>query len=345
MSLTTAVVILNWNGKHHLQNFLPTLIARTKDADIIIADGNSSDGSQDFLREKFPQLRLIQLDDNYGFAGGYNKALEQVDADILVLLNSDVEVHHNWLPPLVAHLNASSSNGACQPKILSYHAKDSFEHAGASGGFMDVYGFPFCRGRLFDSFEKDKGQYNDTIPVFWATGTCLAIKNEVWKQAQGFDADLFAHMEEIDLCWRIARTGKVVHVVPSSTVYHVGGGTLPYKHPRKTYLNFRNSLIVLTKNAPGPLAIRLIKRFVLDAVAAWKFLLEGNASHFMAVAKAHLHFILGFGHTLKKRRTLKRNAPPTWVEGSYQRSIAWQFFLKKRRRFSELDPNDFRRSS
>ena len=337
MSVRTAVVILNWNGKHHLKRFLPLLLARTQNADMVVADGNSSDGSVAWLNAHHPTVRVIQLEKNFGFAGGYNAALEQVEADIFVLLNSDVEVLSGWLEPLVEQLTSDEKNGACQPKIRSYQQNHLFEHAGAAGGFMDKYGFPFCRGRIFATFEEDLGQYDDLVPIFWATGTCLAIKRVCWEKAGGFDADLFAHMEEIDLCWRIQRAGYKVHAIPVSTVLHVGGGTLPYKHPRKTLLNFRNSLVVLTKNAPGPLLLMLVKRFTLDGIAAWKFLFEGNPLHFLAVVKAHLTYILWLPATLKKRRALKAQFPAKWATGTYSKSIAWAHFLQKKKKFSELD--------
>ncbi len=337
MSVRTAVVILNWNGKRHLERFLPLVVQRTPDAELIVADGNSSDESVSWIKANHPEIRVIQLEKNEGFAGGYNAALKHVDADIFVLLNSDVQVSTGWLEPLIIHLTSNEQHGACQPKILSYQEPSLFEHAGASGGFMDKFGFPFCRGRIFATFEKDLGQYDDLTPVFWATGTCLAIKRQCWQQAAGFDADLFAHMEEIDLCWRMQRAGYLVHAIPTSTVLHVGGGTLPYKHPRKTLLNFRNSLVVLTKNAPSPLIPLLVKRFILDAIAAWKFLLEGNPSHFFAVAKAHWTYFTWLPATLKKRRGLKAQFPAKWVAGTYSRSIAWAHFLRKKKKFSELD--------
>lgn len=338
--MKVAVVVLNWNGKHHLERFLPILVTRTPDSRIIIADGASTDGSVDYVRRAHPELDVLDLGGNWGFAGGYNNALSDLHEDIFVLLNSDVEVEHNWLKPLVDHLGDNEQHGACQPKVLSFKNKGQFEHAGAAGGFMDKYGFPFCRGRLFDTFEDDHGQYDSKREVFWATGTCLAIRRRAWEAAGGFDSDLFAHMEEIDLCWRVHRAGYKVHAIPASIIFHVGGGTLPYKHPRKTYLNFRNSLVVLVKNAPGNLWLLVAKRFVLDAVAAWKFLLEGKPEHFFAVARAHFRFTLWLPATWRKRKDLQKRFPTMWPTGTYSRSIAWQYFLSKRKRFSELPDHD-----
>jgi GT2 family glycosyltransferase len=337
MRPSVAVVILNWNGKHHLERFLPLVIDRTPEAQIIVADGASSDGSVSWINKNHANVQVIDLKENFGFAEGYNRALEEVDTDIFILLNSDVEVTMGWLKPLIDQLQASPLNGACQPKILSHADPTTFEHAGAAGGFMDRYGFPFCRGRIFDRFEKDNGQYDSIVPVFWATGTCLAIKKDVWVSAGGFDADLFAHMEEIDLCWRIHRAGYQVHAVPDSSVLHIGGGTLPYKHPRKTYLNFRNSLIVLTKNAPGPTFFLIFKRFLLDGAAAWKFLLQGKPKHYLAVANAHIRYMLWLPNTLNKRASLKQKFPTMWPRGTYKHSIAWQYFLRGKETFSELD--------
>ena len=291
LSKKVAVVILNWNGKSFLENFLPNVIKYSSSAQIIVADNNSTDDSINFLKAHFPQVTLIINKVNDGFAKGYNTALKQVDAEYYVLLNSDVEVTEDWIEPIIELLDSDKNIAACQPKILDYYHKNKFEYAGACGGFIDKYGYPFCRGRLFNVLEEDNGQYNTAIEIFWATGACMFIRSKAFWKVGGFDDDYFAHMEEIDVCWRMKNCGYKIYVEPKSVVYHVGGGTLNKLSPRKTFLNFRNNLITLTKNAaPKFLFFKILYRMILDGVAAFKFLFEGSGSHFIAVIKAHFSF-------------------------------------------------------
>lgn len=337
-----AVVILNWNGKNWLERFLPTVLEHSTGADVIVADNASNDGSVEWLRAHHSAVRVIAMDRNTGFAGGYNEALAQVENDYFLLLNSDVEVTPGWLDGLVRYMDRDRRMAACQPKVLSHSRRDHFEHAGAAGGFIDRNGYPFCRGRIFELTEKDEGQYDDEREVFWATGACLMIRRDAFRAAGGFDASLFAHMEEIDLCWRLRRTGWHIGYTNASRVFHVGGGALGYGSPRKTYLNFRNSMIVLTKNLRSrALLLRILRRFILDDFAALKFLLEGHGSHAWQVGRAHRHFCYRLPSILKERRklmALERNADLT---GQYQRSVAYDRFILGWKKFSELDKSAF----
>lgn len=334
-----AVVILNYNGKAFLEKFLPGVIEMSKDdAEIWIADNNSLDGSVDILREKFPQVKLIENKLNGGFATGYNLALKQIEADYYVLLNSDIEVSENWIKPVIDLMESDEKIAVCQPKILSYYNQDEFEYAGGSGGFIDRFGYPFCRGRVFQSMEKDQGQYDDPIEVFWATGACLFVKSKYYHEAGGLDDDFFAHMEEIDLCWRLKNEGYKIMVCPASKVYHVGGGTLPKRSAQKTYLNFRNNFSLLYKNLPSKYLKRIfITRFLLDGVAAFKFLLEGGFNDFVAVIEAHLYFYKNIGKLRKKRKKLQQNN----VSKLYQRNIVFDHYLLGKKKFTDLDPKDF----
>ncbi|MFL5754319.1 MAG: glycosyltransferase family 2 protein [Bacteroidia bacterium] len=335
----TAVVILNWNGKHYLEKFLPSVIQHSPEAAVIIADNLSTDDSVSFLKEKFPSVQLILNNANGGFAKGYNDSLKKVSAEYYILLNSDVEVSPNWIAPLLSLMEADKSIAACQPKILAYHDKASFEYAGASGGYLDKYGYPFCRGRIFSSIEKDKGQYNDAREVFWATGACMVVRSEVYHEMEGFDEDYFAHMEEIDLCWRMKNLGHKIYVQPASVIYHVGGGTLNKISPRKTYLNFRNNLVTFTKNhSPHYLWIKIVYRMVLDGVAAFKFLSEGEPSHFMAVLRAHAYYYAHLPSTLAKRKKLRAvpGYKPT-TSGIFKGNIVTLHFLKKVQKFTQLN--------
>ena len=247
-----AIVILNWNGRHFLEKFLPGVAQHSRDlARIVVADNASTDDSLAYLKANFPEVDIIRLDQNYGFTGGYNRALQQVQEPYYVLLNSDVEVSEGWLNPLMQFMEKHPEVAACQPKIRSYNDRHLLEHAGAAGGFIDYLGYPFCRGRIYNHLEEDKGQYDQAVPVFWATGACLFIRRDDFRNENGFDEQFFAHMEEIDLCWRLQQSGKQIWVIPQSTVYHVGGGTLPKNNPRKTFFNFRNNLMMLFKNLPG----------------------------------------------------------------------------------------------
>ena len=333
-----AVVILNFNGKKLLQKFLPTVIQYSSQAIIYVADNASTDDSVSCLKTEFPAIKLIELEENHGFAKGYNEALKQVDADYYILLNSDVEVTPNWIEPIINLMAADKTIAAAQPKILAYNAKNEFEYAGACGGFIDKYGYPFCRGRIFDTLEKDNAQYNQPTEVFWATGACMFVRADVYTDLKGFDDFYFAHMEEIDLCWRIKNTQHKVMAVPTSVVYHVGGGTLNKLSPQKTFLNFRNSLISLTKNnASGSLFFKITTRLVLDGVAGIKFFIEGNPSHTWAIVKAHFSFYANLKNTLRLRKEIKSatNYKPSNHQ-IYQSSIVFDYYLKKKRKFSDL---------
>ncbi len=336
-----AIVILNWNGRNFLERFLPGVVARSPGARVIVADNASTDDSVSFLKTNFPGVELVQNASNGGFAQGYNEALQQVQAKYYLLLNSDVEVSENWLEPL-HRVISQSGVAAVQPKILAEHKKELFEHAGAAGGFMDKNLYPFCRGRIFDEVERDSGQYDGETEVFWTSGACMLVRADVFHELGGFDADFFAHMEEIDLCWRMKRLGYRLKVVPSSVAYHVGGGTLNYNSPNKVYLNFRNSLYMITKNYPGFLLGKLLYRMVLDGVAGMQFLLKGNFRHFWAVLRAHGTFYRNFSKTLKKRRAFQPGKARYNPAGFYRGSILWAFFFKRIRRFSDLNQRLFR---
>ncbi|MBK9175638.1 MAG: glycosyltransferase [Flavobacteriales bacterium] len=340
--MRTAIVILNWNGQHWLQRFLPGVLANSSGAEVIVADNASTDGSTAWLREAMPTVRVIQLPRNLGFAGGYNMALQQVDAERYLLLNSDVEVTPGWLEQLNAYLNRDPLMAACQPKVLSHADPGRFEHAGAAGGFLDRNGYPFCRGRIFEITESDSGQYDDDREVFWATGACLLIRAEAFHGAGGFDEAFFAHMEEIDLCWRLRRQGWRIGYTSSASVRHVGGGALGYGSPRKTYLNFRNSLLVLTKNLSGPRWwLWLLRRMVLDGFAAIKFLIEGHGRHSWEVGRAQWHFIARLPRALRQRRSLAALDRSPDLTGLYHRSIAYDRFVLGWKRFSALDQAAF----
>ena len=325
----TAVVILNYNGANYLQQFLPSVIAYSGDAQIIVADNKSTDNSLELLHHQFPGVTLIELDQNYGYAGGYNKALAQIDSTYVVLLNSDVEVTENWLSPLIGYLEVNPSYAACQPKVKDFNHRDLFEYAGAAGGYLDAFGFPYCRGRIFDTIEKDTGQYDLPADIFWATGACMVIKNDLFKEAGGLDPDFFAHMEEIDLCWRLHSIGYRIKAIPSSEVFHVGGGTLSKLSPRKTELNFRNGLYMLLKNLPWSGIIRKLPiRIALDWIAAMKFILEGNGKHGIAVWKAHLQVLINLGKTLRKRQRLSNALD--------HRVVVLDYYWRKRKKFDKL---------
>lgn len=334
-----AVAILNWNGQPLLEQFLAKVISDSEGAEVIVIDNASTDNSVAWLKSNHPSIRLIQLDENFGYAGGYNEALKQIDSEIVVLLNSDVETSPDWLKPLAKRFNSDDKIAAIQPKIRAYHNKDEFEYAGASGGFIDHLGYPFCRGRIFDHLEKDEGQYDEAIPVFWSTGACLAVRNSAYKQVGGLDPQFFAHMEEIDLCWRFMRQGFTNWVEPASVVYHVGGGTLSSVSSKKTYLNFRNNLILLTKNLPNAqLLPTIFARLVLDGMAGIQFILKGKPSHTAAILRAHFHFYGRYGSLMKARRGQEFPWP---LNGVYQKSIVRQVFLGGIRTFKQLDSKSF----
>jgi len=334
-----AVVILNWNGLELLKRYLPEVVENSKveGAEVIVADNNSTDDSLTFVREKFPEVRIVLLDRNYGFAGGYNKALREIDAEYYLLLNSDVAPGKNWLSPLLDALDSDESIAACSPKIKSYKEPEMFEYAGAAGGFIDRYGFPYCRGRIFDVVEKDEGQYEVTIPVFWGSGAALLIRSEIYNSCGGLDEDFFAHMEEIDLCWRIKNMGYQIVSVSQSEVFHLGGGTLNQQNSHKTYLNFRNNLFMLVKNLPKKrFKRRILIRMLLDGVAGLHFLAKGEFSFFTAVLKAHFSFYRGLGLMLKKRKELLPGVKKETHDEMFNGSLVWHFFVKKQRRFREL---------
>ena len=332
-----AVVILNWNGKSYLEKFLPAVIDNSPEATIYVADNASSDGSLSFVEKHFPTVKLIDNEENCGFAGGYNKALKHLKEEFFVLLNSDVEVTPNWLEPVISLFDSDKQIAAIQPKILSYHNKEHFEYAGAAGGFIDKNGFPFCRGRIFDSLENDNGQYDSVTEIFWATGACLFIRKEVYEELDGLDADFFAHMEEIDLCWRTKRAGYKIMVQPKSVVYHVGGGTLPKSNPFKTFLNFRNGLELLAKNLPkNQLFLGIFTRLVWDGLAGVKFLLSGQFKDCLAIIRAHFAFYGRLRSTLSKR-----SGDYMRVHGQYNGNIVIDYFLKGKKKFSDLAADKF----
>ena len=337
-----AVVILNWNGIKHLSQFLPSVLVSTwPNLEIVVGDNGSTDGSVEFLKKNFPTIQIIQNDQNYGFTGGYNRVLARVEADYFVLLNSDVEVPKGWIEPVIALMESDPAIAAAAPKIKSFSEKDHFEHAGAAGGFIDLFGYPFCRGRMFYEIEADKGQYEQSDEVFWATGAAMFVKKEHWVIAGGFDDRFFAHMEEIDLCWRLKNMGYKVMYCAQSEIYHVGGGTLNTENPFKTFLNFRNNLLLLKNNLSFWRALLIICiRFWMDLLAIVRFLNEGKRKDAWAVSRAHQNFIW---HVFKgggpKKRTTRSNLPR--LKGMYRRSIVWDFFMKKKRTFDALDLKDF----
>jgi len=335
--LKVAVAILNWNGKEHLETFLPSVVTHTSE-DIYVIDNGSTDGSLLFLRENFPTVKLIQLDENYGFCGGYNKGLAEITGvDYYVLLNSDVEVTENWLDFQLEAIQEDHSIVACQPKIKSYKNRNHFEHAGACGGYLDYLGYPFCRGRIFMHAEEDKGQYDTTKDVFWATGAALLIKTDVYHDLGGLDETFFAHMEEIDLCWRIKNAGYRIICCPKAEVFHLGGATLSYNNPRKTYLNFRNGLAILVKNLPGYYAIPLILfRLVLDGVAGVQFAMMGHFKDTWAIVRAHFSFYSRIPYYLKLRRNCIKAVRTHEHKEVLRKSIVFQYFVLGNKDFKDL---------
>ncbi len=329
-----AVVILNWNGKKFLKQFLPSVVASNyPNADIYIADNASTDTSVEYIRQNFPEVKIILNSGNLGFAGGYNEALSKIEADYFVLLNQDVEVTSNWIQPVIKEMEKDHQIAACQPKLRAFHHKDFFEYAGAAGGWIDRYGYPFCRGRVFKTVEKDKGQYDHEQTAFWASGAALFIRAHLYQEAGGLDENFFAHMEEIDLCWRLQRMGYKIAVCPQATVYHVGGGSLPQGNPRKVYLNFRNNLIMLYKNlSPKERNTILFSRKVLDGVAAVKSILSGNIEEVKSIWKAHRSYY--------KWKSINKNKlndipylPFFEIPGVYKGSIIWDYFIRKSKIF------------
>lgn len=334
-----AVVILNWNGKRFLEKFLPFLIANnTAGAELIVADNASSDDSIEFLQKKYPEIRIIRNPENYGFAKGYNVALSQVEASYYVLLNSDIEVTPKWIEPVIELMDKDKTIAAAQPKIRSYDEREKFEYAGAAGGFIDKYGYPFCQGRIFQELEVDRGQFDEEKEIFWATGACLFVRADLYRDSGGLDDDFFAHMEEIDFCWRMKNQGYKIMYCPSSLIFHVGGGTLPKKNPKKTYLNFRNNFILLYKNLPSSQLLWVfLPRLFLDGIAGIKFLLEGHLRDFFAVIHAHFAFYFSMRKHLRKRKSMSQKR----TSGVYQRIIVFEHYLHKKKTFDQLDPADF----
>lgn len=348
-----AVVILNYNGEKLFPVFLPSVIEYSKNdfTEIIIADNASTDNSIQYLKENYPQIRRIELTQNHGFAEGYNQALEILknegeqnknnQFEYYILLNSDVEVTPNWLNPIleIFEKDTEKNISAIQPKIRMHAQKHLFEHAGAAGGMIDYLGYPFCRGRIFDTLEEDKGQYNEQIRIFWASGAAMAIRAEVYHNLEGLDKDFFAHMEEIDLCWRIHHTGKNIVYCPESTVFHLGGGTLNPMSPRKTYLNFRNGLTLLLKNLPSKnLFFKIYFRMILDGIAGVKFLLDGKPKFTLAILKAHFYMYANLSSILKKRKDNQKKFGNLQLPSIvYPKSIVWQYFFKKKKTYDKLE--------
>ncbi len=335
----TALVILNWNGLKYLKMFLAGVVKHTSrpDTHIYVADNGSTDGSCEWIASEFGDVRLIRFDNNHGFAEGYNLALSQIDAQYYVLLNSDIEVTSGWLNHLVDYMDNNPDVASCQPKILSYNKRDHFEYAGAAGGFLDKYGYPLCRGRILFEIEKDTGQYDSAADIFWSTGACMIVRSSAWQKCGGFDPAFFAHMEEIDLCWRFHKAGYRVSFMPGPVVYHVGGGALPYDSPYKTYLNFRNSLYLLYKNLPDKnLKNILFKRKVLDGIAAAWFFLKGQFSSSLAVLKAHIHYYRSMVELKKKRIAVKEMSQREPEVLLLNKFLVYEFFFKKKRTYKTL---------
>jgi GT2 family glycosyltransferase len=330
-----AVVILNYNGAEWLKKFLPTVIEYSPSAQIVVIENASTDSSLTVLKEYFPTVKVILNDNNYGFAGGYNEGLKKVDAELFVLLNSDVEVTPNWLTPMVDFFQNNEQCAAAQPKILAHHNKTLFEHAGASGGYIDTFGYPFCRGRIFELVEEDTGQYNTTEQIFWASGACLFIKSKHFWEVGGFDAAFFAHMEEIDLCWRLHNHGYSIFCIPESIIYHVGGGTLNYNSPRKTFLNFRNSLFTLHKNLDSKVFLTIFTRLSLDGITGARMLFKGEFKHIWSILKAHFSYYKHISYLNQQRKKIPKKTFKQ-LPGTYGKSIVWSYFVKKQTKFSQL---------
>lgn len=335
-----AIVILNWNGVDMMRRYLTDVVnySIVDNAVVYVADNASTDDSVEMLRSEYPQVKVILLEKNWGFAEGYNKALSQIEAEYYVLLNSDVKVTHHWLQPLVEFMDAHSDVAACQPKLLSIIDTDSFEYAGACGGFIDLYGYPFCRGRVFNTIERDKGQYDTAMPILWATGACMMIRSSEYWNAGGFDGRFFAHNEEIDLCWRLRLLGRKVYCIPDSAVFHLGGGTLPKSNPMKTYLNFRNNLTMLYKNLPDRELRKVMRmRFWLDWLAALQMLLLGRSiGDFKAVIKARMAFKAWKNDFRHDRETIQSTAKVDAVPERICISILWQYYIKRNKTFRQI---------
>ena len=327
-----AVVILNWNGSKLLEQFLPSISSYSDEATIYVADNASTDDSIAFIKTNYPDIKIIQNDGNFGFAKGYNDALKFVEEPYYALVNSDIEVTENWLLPIINIFEKQSEIAIIQPKLLDFKNKSKFEYAGAAGGFIDNFGYPFCRGRVFNFIENDNGQYNDNCEIFWASGACFFIRKQVYNELKGFDETFFAHQEEIDLCWRAFNKGYTSLYCSKSVVYHVGGATLKESNPKKTYLNFRNSLYTLTKNLPkNKIIIIILSRFILDGIAGIKFILEGKFSHCIAIIKAHFSYYKNFNKYLNKRDLIQND------EYYKTKNIVYKFFIQKKSLFNSIN--------
>jgi len=327
-----AVVILNWNGRKLLETFLPSLVRYSKEASLYVVDNASTDDSISFLKTNFPEVQVVVNPENGGFSKGYNEALKQIDASIYALVNSDVEVTENWLAPVIEEFQKHPNTGIVQPKILDYKNRDTFEYAGAAGGFLDALGYPYCRGRIFNSLEKDRGQFDDSISIQWASGACFFIKSSIFQELEGFDEDYFAHQEEIDLCWRTSNLGHDIRYVGTSTVYHVGGATLQESNAYKTFLNFRNSLYSLVKNLPSDKVLQLIFiRMCLDGIAGIRFVLQGRPIHTIAIVKSHISF-----YRNAKKIVAKRTASNHKQKFFQTKSIVWSHFVMNIRKWNKL---------
>lgn len=329
-----SVAILNYNGAQYLETFLPTFIKFTQNHEIVIIDNASTDESVSWLKENYPEIRCIVLETNLGFAGGYNQGLKEIESEYFAIVNSDIEVSENWLDIMVRFLDENQDYVACQPKIKSYHNKEYFEYAGACGGFIDGFGYPYCRGRIFEDIEKDEGQYDDIIDIFWASGACMLIRAKDFFDIGGFDKDFFAHMEEIDMCWRLSSTGKKIACIPDSVVYHVGGGTLAKSNPMKTYLNFRNGLSLLLKNLAWYDLWKIYFRMTFDLLAGVKFWIDNDHRHFIAVLHAHVSFIKRIFLNTGKRIQIKTR--PVKKELIHSQLLIADYFIRGRRTFKEL---------
>jgi hypothetical protein len=338
-TMKVSVVILNWNTCALIQQFLPTVVKNSSapNVRVIVADNGSTDDSVIWIKTHHPEVEILELGQNLGFAGGYNKALALIDSDLTVLLNSDAAPAPNWLPPLIDAMEQNPLTAACVPTIKDYNKPDFFEYAGAAGGFIDKYGYPFCRGRMFDNAEIDRGQYHQAGPVFWGSGSALVVRTQLFVTSGGFDADFFAHMEEIDWCWRVKNQGHQILYIPESEIFHVGGGTLSYQNPNKTYLNFRNNLFLILKNQPGYSAYWTIGlRFWLDFLALLNFVIHKEWRNALAVSRAHRQFILHVRKFLKKRRQLMPLVVHKQHSERYDGSVVWDYFVKRQTKFTQL---------
>ena len=338
--MKTAVVILNWNTEGFLKEFLPGLLHSVQNVDgaeVIVADNASTDGSMTVMKEYFPSVRTIELEKNFGFTGGYNKAFDQIDSEYFLLINSDIEVTEGWLEPLVQWMDTHPECGACAPKLHSWQEREKFEYAGAAGGYIDRFGYPFCRGRVMKRLETDCGQYDSPADVFWATGACLMVRSSLYRKLGGLDERFFAHMEEIDLCWRLRARGRSIVCIPDSRVYHVGGATLSKENPRKTFLNFRNNLLLLYKNLPeADLRPVMRLRRLLDYVAALKFLLSGETGNARAVIRARREFKRIRNNYTAARQENLRKATGDTIPEIMQKSLLWQYYAKGKKTFTQL---------